>query len=189
MCNIGQYPLFCGHWARQLALKYINCGQSSLYKNHLTEKVEHYIGTGWCWSDKLWRVWHRVTEHRHKHSLKYPSDCVECGAWLCGSVVLMMMISAGEMWQQCGRFVHIRYSRHASPPLPLYSLIATSIKLGNPNAAGGEFSVTNTLLISRAQSVLYDWRLAEIYLLLLPRDYQEINVHHRVCSDQSLVKL
>ena len=46
MCNIGQYPLFCGHWARQLALKYINCGQRSLYKNHLTEKVEHYIGTG-----------------------------------------------------------------------------------------------------------------------------------------------
>ena len=43
MCNIGQYPLFCGHWARQLALKYINCGQSSLYKNHLTEKVEHYL--------------------------------------------------------------------------------------------------------------------------------------------------
>ena len=62
-----------------------------------------------------------------------------CGVW---SVVLMMMICAGEMWQQCGRFVHIRYSRHASPPLPLYSLIATSIKLGNQNAGGGEFSVT-----------------------------------------------
>ena len=40
MCNVGQYPLFCGYWARQLALKYINCGQSSLYKNHLTENDE-----------------------------------------------------------------------------------------------------------------------------------------------------
>ena len=82
MCNIGQYPLFCGHWARQLALKYINCGQSSLYKNHLTEKVEHYIGTGWCWSDKLWRVWHRVTPGDRTQAQTFTKISLRlCGVW------------------------------------------------------------------------------------------------------------
>ena len=111
------------------------------------------------------------------------------GVW---SVVLMMMICVGEMWQQCGRFVHIRYSRYASPPL-LYtgwSLIATSIKLGNPNAGGLTSLVSPTHCwypgtIWQADTLYCtsDWRLAEIYLLLLPRHYQEINVQHRLCSE------
>ena len=81
MCNIGQYPLFCGHWARQLALKYINCGQSPLYKNYLTEKVEHYIWTGWCWYDSVTQCDTAQTQTQPQHSVKYLSDCEECGLW------------------------------------------------------------------------------------------------------------
>ena len=66
-----------------------------------------YIGTGWCWYDRLW---HSADPSRAITFSKI-SDCLQC------RVVLMMRICAGEMWQQCGRFVHIRYSRHAPPPL------------------------------------------------------------------------
>ena len=71
-----------------------------------------YIGTGWCWYDILWQCDTAQAQTEPHHSIKC---LIVCSA--SASVVLMMMICAGEMWQQCGRFVHIRYTRHASPLL------------------------------------------------------------------------
>ena len=136
--------------------------------------------------------WHS-TESRHKHSLKYPSDCVECGLWcwwwwsvlvkcdnnvvdlstsdIADTLLLPSFILADRHFTQtwkskCRRRGVLCHQHIVDIPGP------------------GTIWQANTL-----HPVLSDRRLAEIYLLLLPRHYQEINVHHRVCSGQSLVKL
>ena len=131
--------------------------------------------------------WHS-TESRHKHSLKYPSDCVECGLWcwwwwsvlvkcdnnvvdlstsdIADTLLLPSFILAGR-WSPLQSNLEIQMLE-ASPVLCHQHIV---------DIPGQSDRQPDTLYCTS------DWRLAEIYLLLLPRHYQEINVQHRLCSD------
>ena len=112
MCNVGQYPLFCGYWARQLAFKYINCGQGELYKNHLTENDE-------CLQTGL---------HQHSNELELQLVVRPSGVWSlvwwqqCGDSVLpslpltapLYSVAFNQNWEKldCSRPPSLRHQQH-----------------------------------------------------------------------------